>query len=313
MTVLRVVAKRVVMGLAAAWTVLTGVFALFTLTPDWVIQQRVRAMQYGGASQAHLDAVREQYLSARGLNRPLLDQYAHWLGNMVTLHWGHSFSTGDRVLPTVLDAAARTATYVLPAIVLAIAVGVLIGVYAALRPESRLAGAGVGSSYVLFAVPGFWIGGLLLSLALDGVVGQSELVFGYLLPIALTTAALLGGYVSYSRAHAREYASADFVRLVRAKGATDRRVAVHVLRNAAVPIFSMLFTEAIGLLVLSVFVVETLLGIDGFGLLLVRSVDQRDLPVILGGILLVIGVGVLGNVIQDLSYAALDPRVETDS
>ena len=110
-----------------------------------------------------------------------------------------------------------------------------------------------------------------------------------------------------------EYAASDFVKLVRAKGASNRRVAVHVLRNAAIPVFSMLFTEALGLLVLSVFVIEVLFGIDGFGLLLFRAVEDRDLPVLLGGTVVTIGVGVLGNIVQDVSYSVLDPRVDTGS
>ncbi len=310
MSLLRRLVKRLATGLVAAWTVLTAVFLLFTATPDWVLEQRVRALQYGGASDARLAAVREQYLAARGFDRPLPVQYADWMTDMATLDWGTSFAGAGPVLPTVLDAAGRTALYVLPAIALAVAAGLLIGLVAALRPESRLASLGVGTSYLVFAVPGFWLGGLLLSLASNGVLPVPSVVLDHLLPTALAAAALLGGYVSYSRAHAREYGHAEFVRLVRAKGGADRDVARHVLRNAAIPVFSMLFTEAIGLLVLSVFVIETLLGIDGFGRLLVQSVDGRDLPVILGQILVIVGVGVLGNVVQDLSYEALDPRVE---
>jgi peptide/nickel transport system permease protein len=75
----------------------------------------------------------------------------------------------------------------------------------------------------------------------------------------------------------------------------------------------MLFTEVLGLLVLTVFVVEVLFGIDGFGLLLFEAIDQRDLPVLLGGTMVVVAVGVGGNVLQDVAYSVLDPRVDTDS
>lgn len=229
---------------------------------------------------------------------------------MVTLDWGRSFVTGDPVFGTVLAAAGRTAMYVLPALGLAVAVGVAVGLYVALRPDSRLGSAGLGTIYLAFAVPNFWLGGLLVSMARAGVISRPPIVFEHLLPIVLTATTLLGGVVSYARAHAAEYASADFVRLLRAKGAGSRRVATHVLRNAAVPIFSLVFTEALALLVLAVFVVEVLFGIDGFGSLLFRSVDQRDLPVLLGGTLVIIAVGVVGNVVQDLSYGVLDPRID---
>lgn len=311
MNPLRVLAKRALMGVVTAWVVLTSVFALFTVTEDWVVAGRIGLARFAGENDPEVLAeIRAEYFAARGLDRPLSEVYVDWLGRMVTLDWGVSFSTGEPVFPLVADAVVRTAAYVLPALALAIVAGVAIGMYAALNPESRLGSGSVGAAYLLFALPNFWIGGMLLSFTLDGAAARSPLVFGHLLPIALAFSTLLGGYVSYSRAHSREYATADFVSLVRAKGASNARIAAHVLRNAAIPFFSMLFTEALGLLVLATFVIEVLFGIDGFGLLLLEAVGSRDLPVILGGTVVVIGVGVVGNVIQDLAYGYLDPRVE---
>lgn len=311
MNPLRVLAKRTLMGAVTAWVVLTSVFALFTVTEDWVVAGRIGLARFAGENDPEaLAEIRAEYFAARGLDRPLSEVYVDWLGRMVTLDWGVSFSSGEPVFPLVTDAVVRTATYVLPALALAIVAGVAIGMYAALNPDSRLGSGSVGTAYLLFALPNFWVGGMLLSLTLDDAAARSPLVFDHLLPIALTFSTLLGGYVSYSRAHSREYATADFVSLVRAKGASNARVAVHVLRNAAIPFFSMLFTEALGLLVLATFVIEVLFGIDGFGLLLLEAVGARDLPVILGGTVVVIGVGVVGNVVQDLAYGYLDPRVE---
>lgn len=311
MSLLRLLARRIVLGFVAAWAVLTGVFAMFTVTEDWALQMRVRGMMWGGASEGDIAMVREQYLARRGYDRPLFRQYVDWMGNMLSLDWGHSFATGEAVFPLVLGAAARTAQYVVPAIGLGIALGVSVGLYAALRPDSRLAGASLGTAYALFALPNFWIGAIVLSLSLGGVVGYSAPLFDHLLPIALVTTTLCGGYAGYARAYSLEHASDDSIALVRAKGAGPRRVARHVLRNAAIPIVSVLFSEAFGLLVLSVFVVETLFGIEGFGLLLFDAVYARDLPVLLGGTMLIIAVGVAGNVLQDLSYGLLDPRVDT--
>lgn len=311
MRFLRVVAWRLALGALAAWTVLTAVFALFTTTREWVLQREVGALKWAGREEDVIDAVRDEYLASRGLDRPLTVQYVDWMGDMVTLDWGTSFVSGEPVFSTVLAAAGRTAMYVLPALVLAVVVGVGFGLYVALNPESRLGTLGLGTAYCCFALPNFWVGGLLMSFAAGGVISRPPLVFDHLLPILLTATAMLGGVVSYARAHAAEYASADFVRLVEATGGSRLRVAVHVLRNAAVPIFSLVFTEALALLVLAVFVVEAVFGIDGFGSLLLQSVDQRDLPVLLGGTLVIIAVGVLGNVVQDLSYGVLDPRIDT--
>lgn len=313
MTLLHRLAKRLLLGLSAAWVVLTAVFLLFTQTDDWVLQARRGLLKFSGASPEEVARSTREYLSARGLDRPLAVQYVDWMGNMLTLNWGESFASGEPVLGLVLDSSVRTGMYVLPALVLGIIIGVLVGLYAATNPESRLADTGLGTAYLLFALPNFWVGGLAVSLSVGGVLEDPTLLFDHVLPILLTTTVLLGGYVSYTRAHATEYVEADFVRLVEAKGVRSRTVARHILRNAAIPVFSMLFTEALALLVLSVFVIETLFGIDGFGRLLFDAINRRDLPVILGGSILIIAVGVLGNVVQDLSYSLLDPRVDSGS
>lgn len=223
------------------------------------------------------------------------------------LNWDVSLAHGEPALPLVTDAVIRTAMYVVPAIVIAIAVATLVGVYAAVNPESRLANTGIGIAYLLFALPNVWIGGILLSYATADVIGYSTLLFEHALPIALIATTLLGGYVSYSRAHSLEYASADFVTLVKAKGASRLRISIHVLRNAAIPLFSMLFTEALALLVIAIFVVETLFEISGFGLLMYEAIRMRDLSVLLGGTIVIIAIGVIGNIVQDLSYSLLDP------
>jgi len=308
--VLRVLGRRVALGLVAAWAILTTIFALFTLTDDWVLGEKIGRLRWGGTDEASVEAARQSYLSARGLDRPVTEVYLDWLSNMATLNWGESFQTGDPVLPTVADATVRTATYVLPALGLAVVVGLGVGLYAALNPQSRLTGLSLGSVYLLFAVPNFWFGGMLAAMAAAGTIPDSPLVFDHLLPILLTTTTLVGGYVSYTRAYSAEFVSTDFVRLVRAKGADPLRVGRHVIRNAAIPVVSMLFTEALALLLLTVFVIEQLFGITGFGTTLLTAVENRDIPVLLGSTVVITAVGVVGTIVQDLSYGFLDPRVE---
>ncbi|MES3161651.1 MAG: ABC transporter permease [Halorubrum sp.] len=311
MSLLGLLAKRVFLGVVTAWVVLTSVFALFTLTEDWVLQGQIGAARFAGENDPEaLEALRQEYFAARGLDAPLHEVYLDWMRGMITLDWGVSQTSGEPVFPLVADAALRTAAYVVPAVGLAILAGVGIGLYAALRPGSRVANGSVTSAYLLFALPNFWIGGMVLSLSIGGVIDRPDVLYDHALPILLAFTTLLGGYVSYARAHSREYAAADFVTLVRAKGGSNLRVAAHVVRNAAVPFVSMLFTEALGLLVLAAFVIEVLFGIEGFGLLLLEAVNERDIPVLLGGTVVVIGVGVVGNVVQDVAYGSLDPRVE---
>jgi peptide/nickel transport system permease protein len=315
MSLLRALAKRIALGFVTAWAVLTAVFAFFTLGEDWAFRGIEGDLRFAGRSE-EVESAREQFLAERGLDRPVGEQYTDWMGSMLTLDWGESFLAGEPAFPLVMSALGRTAMYVLPALAIGIAVGILLGLYAGLNPNGRLANGSLHTAYLLFALPNFWIGGLLFSTVWDWggghpMFGYSPIIFEHLLPIVLTTTTLLGGYASYSRAHSLEYASADFVALVKAKGASRLRIAKHVVRNAAIPLFSMLFTEALALLVLAVFVIETLFGIEGFGLLLMDAAHGQDIPVLLGGTMVIIGFGVLGNIVQDLSYSLLDPRVDT--
>lgn len=317
MQALRILAKRLAFGLLTAWGVLTTVFLAFTTTEDWVADRIAGGIIFGASRGGNVEQARQmaeeriaEYAAARGYDRPLYEQYVDWLGNMLTLDWGRSFATNEEVFPMVIDATVRTGMYVLPAVVLAIAAGTTVGVYAALNPKGRVANAGRAGSYLLFALPSFWVGGLLIGAVEADALDHNAVLFEHAFPILFVTTTLLGGYVSYSRAYALEHVSADFVTLVRAKGAGPLQVARHVVRNAAIPLFSMLFTEVLSLLVLSIFVIEVIFGIDGFGLLLFDAVSARDLPVLLGATMIIILVGVFGNVIQDLSYQYLDPRVE---
>ena len=186
----------------------------------------------------------------------------------------------------------------------------LVGVYAALNPRSRLANSSRIGTYAMFAVPSFWLGGMYIGAIYGGSLGWNAMLARYILPVVLVTMTLLGGYVSYSRAYALEHASTQSISLVRAKGAGPLLIARHVVRNAAIPLFSMLFTEVLGLLILSIFVIEMVFGIEGFGVIFFFAIDARDMPVLLGSTMVVIFVGILGNIVQDISYHYLDPRVD---
>ncbi len=314
MSLQRIIAIRIAMGALIAWVILTIVFAMFTMTDDWVLAAEIGMLRWAGASEEVLEAVRQEYFQERGLDRPLWQAYLNWMGNMVLLDWGDSFVTEESALGMVIDGIVRTAMYVIPAFILAITGGIIIGLFAAIRRHDRLPSMVVFGVYLVFIIPMFWLGGMALSFypGYGGFhFGETHWMYHHALPILLTTAALLGGYVSYARAHSLEYVGRDFTKLVKAKGAANVLVARHVLRNAAIPFVSMLFTEVILLLLIAVFVIEAVFGINGFGMTFLDAAGQRDLPVLLGCTIIVIGLGVVGNIIQDISYSYFDPRVDT--
>ncbi len=299
---------------------LTVVFVLLTRTRDTylggILGTAMMSAAGEGASREEMlsrrEEIKDQYFAERNLDGGFLESYTTWMIDMFTFDWGRSIESGELVTSLVFESALRTGAYVLPAMTLSVAFGVSLGVYSALRRGSRGEQAGRTATYLLFGLPNFWVGAMImLVLGIPVYVGDGSIVSDHLLPIALLTTTLLAGQVSYARSESMEYVSAAFVKLVRAKGARDWRVARHVLRNAAIPLVSLFFTEMLAVLVLSVFVIEHLFGIAGFGTLLYDAVFYRDIPVVLGCTLAIIAVGVAGNVVQDVGYSVLDPRVDT--
>lgn len=313
--------QRVLIGAAAVFTLLTGVFALFTVTPDWYLE-RVLALEAYGPGDTDVDELRAEYINQRNLDRSTLELYVDWMGNMVTFQWGQSFQTGEPVAPAVFSAAINTGAYVLPALILATIGGILVGVYLAMSDGTIQDRVTRWTVYLGLGLPNFWLGALVLLTSTAVAfsfnwraefIPPADLPFFYqvILPALLVTTTLLAAIASYARAYALEVLSSPVVKLVRAKGGGNLAIARHVVRNAAIPLFSLMFTETLALLALSVFVIEALFGIDGLGLLFYNGVWNRDLPIILGGTLVVVATGVGANILQDATYTTLDPRVDT--
>lgn len=325
MSLVRLVVQRIALGIAAAWSVLSLVFALFTLPENYDLDRLIAVAAYGGASNEELARMREQYLAQRGRNRPILEQYVDWMTGMFTLDWGTSFETGEPVLPAIQSATLTTASYVAPAILLAMILALAVGLYSAMRANSFSEGGLRTVVYFLLGVPNLWLGAMILvsssTVALtlgwrnESNIAPADLPFlyGRVVPTLLVTTALVAAIVSYARAYSMQYANSDLTKLVRAKGGGQTAVARHVVRNAAIPLVSLVFTETIALLALSVFVIEALFAIDGLGLVFYNAVWSRDMPMLLGGTMVIVAFGVLSNIVQDIAYTRLDPRVDTDT
>ncbi|WP_114579434.1 ABC transporter permease [Saliphagus sp. LR7] len=325
MSLLRLLVQRVVLGLVAIWALLSAIFLVFVATEDWLLDRILAGESRGGATPEMLERTRSEYLAERGMDRPLAEQYVEWITRMFTLQWGESFETGQTVLPTVTEAAIRTGAYVVPAILLAAGLGLLVGLYVALYDRSNRGRVARTLSYLLLGLPNFWLGTIVLAAAGLGIgfgwdldVNRIRTLtlpvgYGYVLPPLLVTTTLLGAIVSYARAYALRYSGTDFMKLVRAKGGGRATVARHLLRNAAIPLVSLVFTETLALVAISVLVIEAVFGIPGLGYLLYNAVWASDMPVVMGSSVVIVGIGVVGNILQDLSYSILDPRVDTGS
>jgi peptide/nickel transport system permease protein len=311
------VARFLLRRTAQSLGVLIGVTFVVFLLIQFVPGDPVRLALGTRYDQATYEALRER----SGLDRPLPVQYVTYLANAVTGDLGVSFRTGQPVTATLLERLPATVSLAVGAILVAIVIALPLGMISALRNGSAIDhGARVFSQFGV-SVPDFWMG-ILLILLLSGVLGWlppsgytpfSESPGGWfehlVLPavtIGLVSASILTRFV---RSSVLEQMSRDHVRTARAKGLSGRLlVQRHVLRNALVPIVTVAGVQLASLLG-GVIVVEVLFAWPGLGLLTFDAVEARDYPVMQGAVLLVAGLFLLINLLVDVLYAFLDPRI----
>jgi peptide/nickel transport system permease protein len=256
-----------------------------------------------------------------GLDRPLAEQFTIWVGRVVRGDFGESFFFKKQVSELILDRVEPTLALSMCTLVLTIALAVPLGVLAAWRRGSWIDRSVMGFSVLGFSVPVFVIGYVLIyifaiELAWLPVQGYQRIgdgIGGFLERLVLPSITLAVVFVALiariTRASVLEVLNADHVRTARAKGLGELPVLLrHVLRNAAVPIVTVI---GIGIAVLigGVVVTESVYGIPGLGRLTVDAVLARDYPTVQAVILVFSVVYVLINLLVDLSYTVLDPRI----
>jgi len=273
---------------------------------------------------------REQAIAALGLDKPLWEQYATFLEGAVTGDLGKSFVHATPALPLILERMPATLELAIAAMLIAVTIGLPLGLWAGLRPHG-LAGRTIMAGSILgFSLPTFWVG-LMLIMVFSVMLGwlpsngrgPTTLLFG-LIPVsflsldglahlvlpafnlALFKLALL---VRLTRAGTRETLLTDYVKFARAKGLSDRRViGVHVLRNIMIPIVTVIGLE-FGSVIAFAIVTESVFAWPGMGKLLIDSINLLDRPVIVSYLLVIVALFIAINLVVDIVYSALDPRV----
>lgn len=311
------VVRRGVWAAATLLAALAATFALVALTPDPNAALVAFAAAAGGGDAGSAVSA---YEAARNLDEPAVRRFVGFVRGAVTLDLGRSLSSGEPVRAILAERVLVSLAYVVPAAVASIGAGVLVGAATALRDSSladRLTGA---AAYLGLSVPNFWLAalaGAYLAAAL-GARGSFDPEAGLLaspnvqylaIAAAVLSTTMFAAQLRYTQAEMGAFADAEFVRLVRAKGGDTRRVARHILRNAAPPLVSLFVTELLATLFVAVVVVESVLGIPGVGAALLEAVSARDLPLVMGVTLFVVAVGVFARFVQDVLRATLDPRL----
>ena len=309
--------RFVLRRLAQSAVVLLGVTLVVFLLLQLVPGDPVRIALGTRYDQDTYDALRER----SGLNRPLPVQYLSYVANALTGDLGVSFRSGQPVTTIVVERMPATLSLAVAALVFALLVAFPLGVLSAVRNGSVLDHAARIFSQFGVSVPDFWMG-ILGIIVFAGVLGWLP-PSGYtpftedpvdwaqhiLLPavtIGLVTAAILTRFI---RSSVLEAMSEDYVRTAEGKGLHPRVVVVrHVLRNALIPVVTVAAVQLASLLG-GVIVIEVLFAWPGIGRLTYDAVQARDYPVLQGAVLLVAALFLLVNLLVDVLYAKLDPRI----
>lgn len=296
--------KRIVSSALPLVVVIIGVFALARMT--------------GNPASLYLplnatEQMREDFATRNGLDQPLWAQMVDYFGGVLQLDFGTSLRTGESAAAMALRAFPATLQLAVTTMVLAIVLAVIVGSWAALKPNGiadriasfvSMAAASIPDFWL--AIVGIWIFAITLGWLPTSGVGGSE---AWILPIATLMMRPFGALVQVVRGAMVSALSEPYIKLARSKGASQKRVITrHALRNAAAPALTVAGDLMVGLINGAV-VVETIFGWPGIGKLMIDSILQRDFAVLQAAVLLTaIAIFVL-NILIDLAYALLDPRV----
>jgi peptide/nickel transport system permease protein len=322
---LGLIARRLVQAAGLLTAVATLNFALIHAAPGDIVQTIVGEM--GGASEATIRALRQAY----GLDRPFHEQLFIYLGRIATGDLGISVYFNRPVLPLILDRVPATVLLVSTALAMALVVGTTLGVISARYPRSWFSSIANVVALFGFSAPVFW-SGLLLLLTFAVLVplvptggfrnvARNATGFAYVLDVAhhlvlpaFTLALIyLALYTRLSRASMLEVMGSDYVRTARAKGLPEPTVLFkHALRNALLPIVTIAGLQMSAMFAGAV-LVETVFTWPGMGLLAYESILRRDNQLILGILLASAVLVIIGNLLTDLLYRVIDPRIRTGS
>jgi peptide/nickel transport system permease protein len=271
----------------------------------------------------------EAAIRALGLDRPIHEQYWYFLVNALKGDLGKSFIFAEPALKLILQRMPATLELAFTAMILAIFVGIPLGVYAGLRPNSKASKVIMAGSILGFSLPTFWVG--LMFIMIFAVMlgwlpstgrGETTSLFGiqvsfltwdglrHLMLPALNLALFkMSLVIRLARAGTREVALQDYIKFARAKGLSSTRVVlVHIMKNIMIPVVTVLGLELGGVIAFAV-VTETVFAWPGMGKLLIDSIQLLDRPVVVAYLMITVLMFIVINLVVDVLYSLLDPRV----
>jgi peptide/nickel transport system permease protein len=317
-------ARRVVLAIPLLIGITCISFVVVHLAPGEPVEIQAGDRSIKASAQAQ-QALRELY----GLDRPLHEQYWAWLRRILHLDFGRSFAPdGKPVLQKIGERLPITLFLNIVEMLIIVGLAVPIGILSATRQHSGFDKVLTVFVFLGFATPDFWLALLLMilfgvQLGWLPISGLRSLNWEYLslwkqqldflshlvLPIVVATFGGLAGFSRYMRQSMLEVVRQDYIQSARAKGLSEKSViGKHALRNALLPVVTILGLSLPGLIGGSV-IVESIFAIPGMGQLMVQAVYMRDYPVIMGNLVIVSTLTLVANLVADISYGLIDPRI----
>ncbi|MCC5960026.1 MAG: ABC transporter permease [Rhodobacteraceae bacterium] len=306
---------RLGQSLLLLWIVSVVGFAILHLAPGGPMSQFAES---GNMTQADMDRMAEQL----GLNRPLPVQYAQWLTNIVAGDWGVSYRDQQPVLRIIFSHLGATFELMLTSTVIAIFIGVWVGVLGAVWRYSLFDSVATIFAMVALSIPTFWFGLVVIwyfSIELGWLPAGSRMtpgdgsfanrfhhLIGPALVLALVSTAI---WSRYMRSSMLDVINQDYIRTARSKGISEWRILTrHALRNALLPMITILGLQLPNLLS-GALVTETVFSWPGMGRLFLDSINYRDYPTVMGILMFTAILVLIGNLIADILYGLADPRI----
>jgi peptide/nickel transport system permease protein len=312
--------RRLLQSIVVIW-----VMSLLVFGGVYLIGDPIDMLINPEADQEDIEAA----IRALGLDKPIHEQYWYFLANALKGDLGKSFIFSEPALQLILARAPATMELAIVASLMSIMLGIPLGMWAGLKPNS-IAGKSIMTGSILgFSLPSFWVGILFIMLfaVMLGVLpaggrGPTTEFLGLqvsflsakglshiLLPAVNLALFKLSLVIRLSRAGTQEVIHQDYIKFARAKGLSERRIIlVHVLKNILIPVVTVVGLE-FGSVIAFAVVTETVFAWPGMGKLIIESIDQLDRPVIVAYLMIIVFMFIVINLLVDILYSILDPRV----
>ncbi|PAV30780.1 peptide ABC transporter permease [Virgibacillus profundi] len=271
------------------------------------------------ATASDLEAIRKDL----GLDRPVLVQYVDYLGGILHGDFGYSFQTNQSVSDAIITRFPNTLKLATASMVVAVIIGIIAGILSAMKQNSWIDISSTTFALAGVSIPNFWLGTMLilifavnlqwlpvggLSSPIYTIEGMKQLILPAI-TLGTASAALIA---RMCRSAMLEVIKSDYIRTARAKGVKQKSVIwIHALRNAMIPVVTVIGINFGGLLGGTI-ITEQVFAINGVGRLMIDAIAARDFPVVQGTVLLVAAIFVIVNLIVDIIYAFIDPRISYD-